>query len=74
MCAGEAGNAISILCTGQGTKNVLNGSAEPRYQMGHMKHKTKRNIFRHVQTKECVYIFETIELAERRLCTQTETK
>ena len=74
MCAGQAGNAISILCTGQGTKNVLNGSAEPRYQMGHMKHKTKRNIFRHIQTEETVYVCEVSELAERRLCAQTETK
>ena len=74
MCAGEAGNAIIILCTGQRTKNVFNGSAEPRYQMGHMKHKTKRNIFRHIQTKERVYICEIIELAEKRLCAQTETK
>ena len=32
--------------------------------MGHMKHKKKRNIFRHIQTKECVYVCETSELAE----------
>ena len=29
VCAGEAGNAISVLCTGQATKNLLYGSAEP---------------------------------------------
>ena len=30
MCVGEVGNAISKLCAGQATKNVLvNGSAEP---------------------------------------------
>ena len=75
MCVGEVGNAISILCNGHATKNVLmDGSAEPRYQMGHMKHETKQNIFRHIHTKECVYICETSELAERRLCAQTETK
>ena len=32
--------------------------------MGHMKHKKKRNMFRHIQTKECVYLCETSELAE----------
>ena len=75
MCDGEAGNAISILFAGRASKNVLmDGSAEPRYQIGHVKHETKRNIFRHIQTKECVYICETSELAERRLCAQTETK
>ena len=42
--------------------------------MGHMKHKTKRNIFRHIQTEETVYVCEVSELAERRLCAQTETK
>ena len=32
MCVGEAGNAISKLCTGQATKNVLvDGSSEPCY-------------------------------------------
>ena len=40
---------------------------------GRTKHKTKRNIFRHIQTKN-VYIFETSELAERQLYAQTETK
>ena len=29
-----------------------------------MKHKKKRNIFRHIQTKKCVYVYETSELAE----------
>ena len=29
-----------------------------------MKHKKKRNIFRHIQTKESVYVCETSELAE----------
>ena len=61
MCIGEAGNGISILCAGQATKNVLDGSAEPRYQMRHMKHKTKQNILRHIQTKECVYICEKVD-------------
>ena len=42
--------------------------------MGHMKHKTKQNIFRHIQTEETVYVCEVSELAERRLCAQTETK
>ena len=42
--------------------------------MGHMKDKTKQNIFMHIQTEESVYACETIELAERRLCAQTETK
>ena len=75
MCVGEADNAISILCADQITKNILmNGFAEPRYQMGHMKRETKRNIFRHIQTKKCVNICETIEPAERRLCAQTEKK
>ena len=75
VCVGEVGNAISILCTGNATKNVLmDGSAEPRYQMGHMKHETKQNIFRHIQTKECVCICEASELAERQLSAQTETK
>ena len=32
--------------------------------MGHMKQKKKRNIFRHIQTKECVYVCGTSELAE----------
>ena len=32
--------------------------------MGHMRHKKKRNIFRHIQTKVCVYVRETSELAE----------
>ena len=32
--------------------------------MGHIKHKKKQNIFRHIQTKECVYVCETSELAE----------
>ena len=40
---------------------------------GHTKHKAKRNIFRHIQTKN-VYICETSELAERQLYAQTETK
>ena len=75
MCVGEAGNAISILCDGQATKSMLvDGSAEPRYQMGHMKRETKQNIFRYIQTKDCVYIYEASELAERQLCAQTETK
>ena len=66
MCVGEAGNVISVLCAGQATKNVLmDGSAEPCYQMGHMKHETKRNEFRHIQTKE---------LDQRRLFAETETK
>ena len=30
VCAEEAGIAISVLCAGQATKNVLDGSAEPR--------------------------------------------
>ena len=30
VCAGEAGNAISVLCTSHVIKNVLDGSAEPR--------------------------------------------
>ena len=36
MCVGEAGNAISLLCAGQVTKNVLvvDGFAEPCCQMG----------------------------------------
>ena len=36
MCVGEAVNAISLLCTGQVTKNVLvvDGSAEPCCQIG----------------------------------------
>ena len=72
--AGETSNANSLLCVDQATKNVLDGSADPRKQMGHMKHKTKRNIFRHIQTKECVYVCETRDLAERRLCAQSETK
>ena len=29
-----------------------------------MKQKKKRNIFRHIQTKECVYVCGTSELAE----------
>ena len=29
-----------------------------------MKHKKKGNMFRHIQTKECVYVCETSELAE----------
>ena len=75
MCVGEADNDISILCAGQVTKNVwMDGSAEPRYQMGHMKHETKQNILRHIQTKECVCICETSELAETQLSGQTETK
>ena len=42
VCVGKAGNAINILCAGQATKNVsMDGSAEPHYQMGHMKHETK---------------------------------
>ena len=40
--------------------------AEPRYQMGHMKHETEQNIFRHIQTKEWVYICEASELTERQ--------
>ena len=32
--------------------------------MGHIRHKKKRNIFRHIQTKVCVYVRETSELAE----------
>ena len=67
MCVGEAGNAISIFCNGLATKNMLvDGSAEPRYQMGHMKHETEQNIFRHIQTKEWVYICEASELTERQ--------
>ena len=47
MCVGEAGNTISLLCAGQATKNiVMDGSAEPRYKMGHIKHETKQNLFR----------------------------
>ena len=66
MCVGEAGNVISVLCDGQATKNVLmNGSTEPSYQMGHMKHETKRNEFIHIPTKE---------LAQRRLFAETEQK
>ena len=42
--------------------------------MRHMKENTKRNIFIHIQTEESVYVCETSELAERRLCAQTETK
>ena len=75
MCVGETGNTFTILCTGQATKNMLvDGSAEPCYQMGHIKYETKRNTFRHIQTKECVFICETRELAERQLCAQAETK
>ena len=56
MCVGEAGNAISMLCAGQATKNVLmDGSDKPRYQMGHMKHETKGNIFQHIQNV-CIYL------------------
>ena len=29
-----------------------------------MKHKKKQNIFRHIQTKVCVYVRDTSELAE----------
>ena len=75
MCVGEADNAISTLCPGQATKNMLmDGSAEPRYQMALIKHEIKRNIFRHIQTKECVYICETSDLAERQLRAQNESK
>ena len=50
-CVGKAGNAINILCVGHATKNVLmDGSSEPRYQMGHMKHETKRD-----PTPHCFY-------------------
>ena len=64
MCVGEEGNVISLLCAGQAIKNVLmDGSADPCYQMGHMKHETKRNEFRHIQTKE---------LDQRRLFAETE--
>ena len=61
---GETDLTISELCAGQATKIVLDGSAEPCKQMDHMKHKKKQNIFRHIQTKECVYVCETSELAE----------
>ena len=40
---------------------------------GCTKHKTKRNIFRHIQTKN-VYIFETSKLAERQLYAETKLK
>ena len=54
----------SVFCADQVTKNVLDGSAGPHKQMGQMKYKTKRNIFRHIQTKECVHVCESSELAE----------
>ena len=56
MCVGEADNDISILCAGQVTKNVwMDGSAEPRYQMGHMKqNKTYSDIFK--LKNVCVYV------------------
>ena len=44
---------------------LMDGSAEPCYQMGHMKHETKRNEFRYIQTKE---------LAQRPLFAETERK
>ena len=75
MCVGDAGNAISILCGNQVTKNrLVDGSAKPCCQMRFMKHEMKEKIFRHIQSKECVYICETSELAERQLFAQTETK
>ena len=30
VCVGQAGNAITVLCAGQATKNVLDDSANPR--------------------------------------------
>ena len=54
----------SVFCAYQVTKNVLDGSAGPHKQMGQMKYKTKRNIFRHIQTKECVHVCKSSELAE----------
>ena len=55
VCVGKAGNAISILRAGQATKNVsMDGSAEPHYEMGHMKHETKSNIFKLKNVRVCV--------------------
>ena len=47
MCVGEARNKISVLCPGKATKNfVMDGSAEPRQKMAHIKNERKRNVFR----------------------------
>ena len=60
MVGGEAGNKISKLCAGHATKNVL--GVVPPSLCGHTgmekrqeEEAQKRNIFRHVQTKKCVY-------------------
>ena len=54
MCAGEAGNAISLLCAGQATKNglVVDALLSLATRWGRMKHETKRNLFRHIQIEK----------------------
>ena len=62
MHVGEAGHAISKLCAGQATKNLMaDGPAEPSYGHTGMEKRQmdvtqKGNMFRHIQTKKCVYM------------------
>ena len=69
MCVVEAGNAISLLCAGQATKNVLvvDGSVEPCCQIGAHETLNETKLFQTYSNRKNVFLCETSELAERQL-------